>query len=245
MLATTVGTVMPGRLRLGRRSLLFCVAAGVANGLGMVLFFLALTRLNASVGSMILSLSPLVVLLLLALRGERFTYRNLIRLGLGLLGVYLLIGPGGRANLIGVVLAVGSLIVFPLPVVIIQWYLAGDDPWTVTLYMVATMAFVAGGWWLAQGAVWTPLGPQGWLLLGVLAVVSTYLARLTMFVAVRELGGGQVGLLQPLETMLTVLWSVAWLGERLSWLQWLAGGLIALSALLAMQRLRRVRWRRG
>jgi drug/metabolite transporter (DMT)-like permease len=210
----------------------------------MLCFFVALTRLDSSVAAMILSLGPLVVLVLLALRGERFTYRNLIRLGLGLTGAYLLIGPGGQVDLVGALLVLVSVLFFPLPLVMIQWYLSDEDPWAITLYMVATMAFVSAAWWLIQGAPWTPFGWQGWALLGVLAVVSTYLSRLGMFVAVRALGGGQVGLLGPVETMLTVLWSVFFLGERLTWLQWLAAALIALSALLAVQRLRRVRWKK-
>lgn len=244
LLGATLGFSQPARLRIRPRSLRMCAAAGFANGLGMVFFFLALTRLEAAIGAMILSLSPLVVLLLLALRGERFTHRNTIRLGLGLAGVYLLIGPSGQVDLGGALLAMAAVLAFPIQLVVIQWHLRDEDPRTVTLYIAATMALVAGGWWLALGAAWTPLGLHGWLLLGVLAVVSTYLARLAMFVAIREMGSGQFGLLQPLETMLTVMWSVLFLGERLAWVQWLASALIAASALMAMQRLRRVRWLR-
>ena len=40
-----------------------------------------------------------LVLGLLVLRGERFTYRQYVRLGLALAGVYLLIGPSGRVDL--------------------------------------------------------------------------------------------------------------------------------------------------
>jgi drug/metabolite transporter (DMT)-like permease len=244
LLGTTTALARPGRLRLPRRSLAITVATGLANGIAMVCFFVALTRLDSSVAAMILSLGPLVVLVLLALRGERFTYRNLIRLGLGLTGAYLLIGPGGPVDLLGALLVLVAVLFFPLPLVTIQWYLSDEDPWAITLYMVATMALVSAVWWLIQGAVWTPFGWQGWALLGILTVVSTYLARLGMFVAVRALGGGQVGLLGPVETMLTVLWSVVFLGDRLTWLQWLAAALIALSALMAVQRLRRVRWQK-
>jgi drug/metabolite transporter (DMT)-like permease len=244
LLGGTMAITAPQRLRIGRRSLWVCVASGLANGVGMLMFFFALTRIHASVSSMIFSLNPLLTLALLALWGERFTYRNAIRLALGVAGVYLLIVPGGHVDWIGVLLAFGAVITAPIQVLSMQWYLQDADPMAVTFYTVATMALVAAGGWLLQGVGWhTPVW-QGWLLIGTLAVVSTYLSRLAMFVAVREIGGGQFSLLAPLEMLLTVIWSVLFLQERLSAWQWAGGGLILVSAVLAAQRWLRVRWKR-
>jgi len=50
----------------------------------------------------------------------------------------------------------------------------------------------------------------------LLALVVTYLGRLTQFIAIRELGGGQTALLMPLEILLSVLWSFLLLGAWLS-----------------------------
>jgi len=94
------------------------------------------------------------------------------------------------------------------------------------------------GLWLARGAVWHNPGWSGWLAVFVLVVVSTYVARLTLFAAVRHLGSGQMALLLPLETLLTVCWSVVFLQERLTIWQWGGGTLISLSAVLAINRLR-------
>jgi len=58
---------------------------------------------------------------------------------------------------------------------------------------------------------------------------------------VREIGGAQFSLLAPLEMMLTVIWSVMFLQERLSAWQWVGGGLILVSAALAARRWLRVR----
>lgn len=243
LLGATVLLTSPGRLRIDRRGLLLCLGAGLANGVGMVMFFRSLERLNASIASMIFSLSPLVLLLLLALRGEKFTYRNGVRLLLGLGGVYLLIGPGGQVDSLGVLLAMGTIVTVPIQILFMQWYLQDYDAYAVTFYMVLGMLLVAAMWWLVQGLPWQPVGPAAWWLLLALVVVSTFVARLTMFAAIRVVGGGEVGLLAPLETMLTVIWSVLFLKEWLSPLQWVGGALIVFSALLAVQRLKRVRWR--
>ncbi|MCH8339483.1 MAG: EamA family transporter, partial [Chloroflexi bacterium] len=50
-------------------------------------------------------------------------------------------------------------------------------------------------------------------------------------------------LLGPLETLLTVIWSLLFLQERLSVVQWAGGGLILFGAVLAGQRMHRIRWR--
>jgi len=158
--------------------------------------------------------------------------------------VYLLIGPGGQVDWVGVLLAFGAVLTAPIQLLLMQWYLQDADPMAVTFYMVTMMAVVAGGWWLVQGAEWHDPGWQGWLLVGTLAVVSTYLSRLAMFVAVRGIGGGQVSLLAPFETLLTVIWSALFLSERLTAWQWAGGSLILVSALLAARRMLRVRWKR-
>jgi drug/metabolite transporter (DMT)-like permease len=126
---------------------------------------------------------------------------------------------------------------------LIQWFLQDYDARSVTLYVVMYMTLVAVGFWFAQDTAWQDPGWSGWLVIGILAFVSTYLARLTLFVGVRLLGSGQIALLAPLETLLTVLWSVLFLHERLTFWQWVGGVLVLISALLAVKRLNRARWR--
>jgi drug/metabolite transporter (DMT)-like permease len=246
LLGGSILLVAPGHLMIDRRGLLICAAAGLSNGIGMCTFFWALNWLDASIASMIFSISPLAVLALLALRGEKFTYRHTVRLALGLGGVYLLIGPGsvaGNINRWGVILILTTIVMFALHLVLIQWFLQGYEAQTVTFYVVAVMTIVDIGLWLLQGAEWHNPGWTGWLAAITLAVISTYLARLTLFIGVRYLGSGQIALLLPLETLFTVLWSLLFLRERLSLWQWVGGVLILTSAALAVNRLRWARWR--
>jgi drug/metabolite transporter (DMT)-like permease len=73
--------------------------------------------------------------------------------------------------------------------------------------------------------------------------VSTYAARLLMVAAIRRLGSSQMALLVPVEMLLTVTWSVLFLGERFTGVQLAGGTLILLSAVLSVVRLKRVPWR--
>jgi drug/metabolite transporter (DMT)-like permease len=229
------------RLRVSRRVLLVAAVVGVSNGVGMMAYFSSLSYISASIASMIFSLSPLVVLMMLALRGEKFTYRQTVRVVLGLFGVYLLIGPGGQVNLFGVLLAAVSIFTVPLQLVLIQWFLPDGDAQASSFYATAAMALTATMGWVLFGLPWQTPTLNGWVAIASITVLGTVLGRLWMFMAIQRIGGGQVGLLAPLETLLTVIWSLAFLSEWLTPLQWLGGAFILFSALLAIQRLGRVR----
>jgi drug/metabolite transporter (DMT)-like permease len=243
LFAITAAITAPHCLRLSRHGAFFIGTAGALNGTAMLCFFWALTRLDASIASMMLSILPLVVLLLLALRGEKFTRRNAVRVSLALGGVYLLIGPGGEVDITGVGLMLVAVLLFAVQLVIIQWYLRGYDTRTVALYLAIAMMVVIGGLWLFQGAEWHNPGRRGWIAILVLAVISTFQARMLFYAAIRHLGSGQIVLLIPVELRLNVTWSVLFLQERLTFVQWLGGVLILMSALLAIRRLGRARWR--
>jgi drug/metabolite transporter (DMT)-like permease len=234
-------------LRTDRRCFLISFWAGTLNGIGMLLYTWGLLRLSSSMTAMLIALSPLYVLTFLALRGERVTYRHGVRLALSLIGVYLLIGPGGQVDSIGLLLILLSMIPFALQVTTLQWYLMEYDARPVTLYMLLAMTLCVLAMWGLEGGVWHPLGLYGWVASLVLAFVSTYLSRLLVFAAIGRIGGGQMAMLSPIETLMAVLWSSLFLGEYLSPVQWIGGIFILVSAALAIQRLSiarlRPRWR--
>jgi drug/metabolite transporter (DMT)-like permease len=239
LLFGTLAVFAPDKLRLDRRLLPVVAVAGTTLGFAILLYFWSLTRLDTSVAAMLAALEPLMVLFILRLRGERFTYRNTIRLALGLAGVYLLVGVKGGADWLGLLMAAGTVVGSAFQTVALQWYFAGQDGRTVTAYMVLMMALTVSVVWVLQGTTWHNPIWQAWVGIGILALVPTYLARLGLFAAIKRLGGSQVSLLGPLETFLTVIWAIVFLGDRLSLGQLAGGALIILSAVLAVQRLRR------
>jgi drug/metabolite transporter (DMT)-like permease len=239
----TIAVTARDNLRLPRQGLRWAIVIGAINAAGMILFFLSLNYLEASLAAMIIALSPPLVLSLLALRGERLTQRHLVRLGLALAGVYLLVSPSGAVDWVGALLALVATFFFALQMALTQWTLVSYPVRTVVFYVTATMTVFVVAWWLLQGAVWTQPSLGGWLEVLLLAVVSTYFARLGYYAAIGRIGSGQLALLGPLETMLSVIWSVLFLGEQLAAVQLLGGVLILSSALLAVQRFGRVNLR--
>ena len=227
----------PNIARIDRHGLIHSAIAGVFNGASMVTFYTALTYLDVSILTMLISLYPLFALILLALRGEPFTRQNIIRLAVALAGVYLLIGPGGDVSLVGVGIMMLTTLLFAFNANWVQWQLRSYRPITVTLYtlsvaaLVVTLIFTVIS--LSRGQTLSPLSPLGWGVIAYTAVVATIVARFALFSGIQLIGSGQASLLSPVETLLSVTWASLFLGERLSWVQALGGVLIIGSALLA------------
>jgi len=235
LMAITLAATDPSLLKISRQGLVSVTFVGVIAGIEISCFFWSLAWIDASMSAMLKSVQPLVVLLLLSFGGEPITRRHLARLALAIAGIYLLIGPSGDVAPFGLLLTGISILLYGIQLVLIQWRLLVYETRTMTLYLLIVMTLVVGGWWGVQGAVWSDPGLSGWIAILVMAVVSTYFARIAQFAAVRHVGGGQVALLWPLQTLLIILLSVIFLQEQMSLIQWMGGGLILSSALLAIQ----------
>ncbi|GAB4446657.1 MAG: hypothetical protein Kow0031_29310 [Anaerolineae bacterium] len=239
LLAATLRFIAPDKLRMDRRGTLLALAIGLENGIGVLCYFWSLTRLNASIATMLFTVYPLLVLGLLALRGEKLTYRHLVRVLLGLGGIFLVLGPAGKLDWVGVLLVLITICCISLELVLIQWFLQPYDARSITLYVMAGMLMTISGYWLWQGAEWHNPGWPAWLYIVLLGSFCTFFAWWAMFTGLRTIGSGQIAMLVPLETLLTIIWTFLLLGERFSFWQVVGSGLILLSAVLAIQRLRR------
>ncbi|MFQ5408285.1 MAG: DMT family transporter [Anaerolineales bacterium] len=241
LFTVTYAVARPAWLRIDRRGFLWCVAGGLTGAVAVLCYFWGLREIAGSIAAVIVSVYPLIVLGLLALRGEKLTYRNAIRVLLGLAGIYLLVGLGGDFKLGGVLLVLVAAAAYAGHVVLIQWRLSQYSSQTVAYYVTAIMTVLLGAAWLLSGAGWQDPGRVGWFAIFGMALLGTYLAKVAFYEAVRRIGGGQVVLLSPLETLLSVGWSILFLYERLAALQLLGTVLIIASAGLAVRRLGRVR----
>lgn len=236
LLTTLLQTGNGASLRFARPGLLAVGLVGLSSAINILAYYWALTRLASSMAIMLFAVNPIAVLGLLALRGERLKPLHLIRLALALGGVYLLIGPGGQIDPIGVFLVMFSVVGFAVQMALTQWYLRPYHATAISFYISIISTVVILGWWWFSGADSYVPGFQGWVSMITIAVVSTFLARLCFYAAIQRLGSGQMSLLMSLETMLSVTWSVLFLGEQLQAWQWLGAGFILVSALLAAKR---------
>ncbi len=222
---------------MDRRGYLLAIGSGLVNGISLYFLYNGLFYLGAALSSMLMiGLYPIFTLILLALRGERPDRVSALRLGLGIAGLYLLLGPGGVSGWQGVILTGLAAVFFAVHLVSVQWYLRPYSTWPVTAVLVSSAAVMVVIIWFQEGMNLAVPGWIGWAAILVQALVATYLGRLITYAAINLIGSAQFALLSPVETLLTVFWSALFLRESLTGWQ-ITGGILILAgaALVAGQ----------
>jgi len=224
-------------LVIGRRyiyiypaGLLGCMAIGVVNGLGSLMYYTGLQRVDAGVGQMVYSLYPFFLVIFLRLDGHRFSSLTLLRLIMAISAAALLTQTGdGPVDFTGFGLMLGAGLAYALHLAIGQRVSYEMPAQTLTLYAITSMAAVVclanliAGWGPVPDAAWNPT-------LGLALV--TVASRLGMFLGVKRLGSMQTALIGITEILVTLLLAITQLSEMLSSRQWIGAGLLLLSLLL-------------
>jgi drug/metabolite transporter (DMT)-like permease len=210
-----------------------CALAGIINGAGSILYYLALDRLNAGIGQMIYSLYPFFVALWLTLDGQPLGLLTFGRMLVATLGIVLLttLQPGG-ADLAGVLMMLGAAALYALHLPINQRVLYEVPAPTVTLYTLLAMSAVVLPAYLIFDPNPSTAAVACWPVIGLTLVTS--LSRLSLFFGVKSIGGMQTALLGLAELLVAVLLSRLWLHENLSPLQLI--GVLALALSLTLVR---------
>ncbi len=211
--------------------LIGCFLAGITNGLGSILYYTALSRLDAGVGHMLYSFYPLFVALWLLLDRQTITRITILRLLLTIPAIVLLVMPGEKTvDLIGALMMLGSAILYALHMLINQRILYEAPAPTVTLYTLLAMAVTVDVAFLISGSQFPALSTLWWPLLAMALI--TFFSRLALFMGIKHLGGLQTALLGLAELLVTVVLAQIWLGEHLSGAQWLGAGLLSISMVM-------------
>ena len=118
-----------------------CIIAGVTNGFGSILYYMAIARLDASVGQLLYSFYPLFVAFWLLLDRETINRITIFRLALVIPGIFLLVGAGhSKVDLVGAFLMLGAAALYALHLIINQRVLYEVPAPTVTLYTLLAMS---------------------------------------------------------------------------------------------------------
>jgi drug/metabolite transporter (DMT)-like permease len=208
-----------------------CAMAGFINGLGSLLYYSSLGRLNAGVGQLIYSLYPLFLAGWLILDKQRLSRVTYFRIGISLIGIILLTSsqPGG-IDWIGVILMLGAALMYALHIPINQRVLYDVPALTVTLYTLVSMSLVVMPSYLlfdkhiiSPTINWTPI-------IGLTLV--TFFSRLTLFLGIKHIGSMQTALLGLCELLVAIFASHYWLREYFGPVQWYGAFFLGLSLVL-------------
>ncbi len=208
--------------------LIGCLLAGFINGCGSILYYSALSRIDAGLGHMLYSFYPMFVALWLLLEKQPITRLTMLRLFLTVPAIFLLILPGkATVDMLGVLMMLGSALLYALHMLINQRILYEAPAQTVTLYTLIAMAVTVDAAMLIGGGTFPALTIPWWPVLAMALI--TFSSRLTLFMGIKHLGGLQTALLGLSELFVTVILAQLWLGETLSPVQWAGTGILMIS----------------
>ncbi len=210
--------------------LIGCGLAGLFNGVGSILYYSALGRINVSLGQLLYSLYPLFVAVWLILDSQPPSRLTVLRLLVAFLSIFLLTNAtDSNVDLIGVAQMLLASVLYALHLPINQRVLYDIPSPTVTLYTLLAMsvvvfpAFLVFDWNFPDPTPW-------WPIIGLTLV--TFFSRLALFMGVKHLGGMQTAFLGLLELIVTVGLSIIWLHESLTLPQWIGGLLLGTSIMM-------------
>lgn len=210
-----------------------CVLAGSINGLGSLFYYLALQRLDASLGQLLYSLYPFFVALWLILDRQSPSRLTLFRISLATLAVLLLVQvPDRPMDYAGVGMMIAAAVLYAMHLPINQRVLYEVPAETVALYTLLAMSVVVIPAYLIFDRS-APPGQASWQPVFGLTFVTVF-SRVALFLGVKKIGGMQTALLGLAELLVTITFSSLFLGEKLSLTQWL--GVIGLAVSLALVR---------
>ncbi|MFC0216494.1 DMT family transporter [Paenibacillus chartarius] len=223
------------RLTWRERGILWLMGIG-GYAVMATLLFTSFSYMSASLAEMMFYSYPtLVCLLMRVVDKEPITARKAIALVTGFAGLILVLqGPAQSIHTVGVLLALGSALVYSFFIVYSNRLMKQVSPLVssahISVSAAGTLVLVA----LSQGTLAPVTGFVSWgAVLGV-GVLSTFIAILTFFEGVKRIGSTRASIISLLEPIVTIVSSAILFHERLRPLQW-TGIVIVLASLVAME----------
>jgi drug/metabolite transporter (DMT)-like permease len=209
-----------------------CFLAGGINGIGSLLYYMALGELPASIGQLLYALYPLFVAVFSILDKQPLSRLTVIRVTMASIAVLLLVLGTGDTHipLQAVLMMIGAAALYALHIPINQRVLYEIPAPTVTLYTLIAMSIVTLPAYLIFNRQW-PTAQVSWLPLIGLTLV-TFISRLTLFLGIKHIGGTQTAILGLGELFITILLSHYLLAETLTTTQVVGAGILGISMVL-------------
>ena len=221
-----------------RRTLLAGLALGaVGYAMQAALYFAALTRMDASLLSMLLYTFPaIVVAAAIALGRETASRRRTgaLLVSSGGLALVLLGAGAGAFDWLGAALALGAALTYAAYILVSDRVVGGDLealPLSALITTGAAITFGLAG--TATGTIDTGFASEGWLWLGAIAIVSTVTPITLFFAGLKRVGPSTAAILSTLEPLTTAGLAFVVFGESLTALQ-LAGAALVLGAAVSL-----------
>lgn len=223
-----------GRPRIRLKTWLILLAMGGMGYAGMAGLYLWSVRfIPASLASLVFYSFPLLVTLISILtHQEIISGIKLLGLASSSLGLMLVLGLNyGVASLMGLWIAFCAAAVHSLNVIVGNRMLKSMTPLLSTAGITSGAALTYGLIALPSGFTWQ-LSLTTWLGIAGISIFSTIIAMLAFYKGMQLVGASTASILSMLEPVMTGVLAYFFLGERLTLLQGLGGGLVILGGVI-------------
>jgi probable blue pigment (indigoidine) exporter len=225
----------PPRVPHAPRARLISLGLGVLFAGNIFALIYAIQVLPLSIAILAYFVYPLATGIAAAAIGlERLGWRSFATSVVAFCGLVLMLGtqPGALAPL-GLLAAFGAASCRVVMLLVTRAALGGTDARVTTWYSLAPAAAVFVAVSLCAGTFHPPLTVAGWVAFFAMGVATT-LSTLLMYISTARVGAFRTALVSNLEPVLSSLFSFAVLGEAVTGLQ-LVGGGVMVAALCAFQ----------
>ena len=216
--------------RAPRRNVLAALALGaVGYATQAGLFFAALTRMDASLLALLLYTYPaLVTAAAIALGRETASRRRAGALLVSSSGLVLVLAGAreGGLDALGIAMGIGAALTYTAYILVSHAVTEDLAPLPLSTLVTTGAAVTFGLVGIASGRVDSGFAAEGWLWLGLIALVSTVSAIVLFFAGLKRVGPSTAAILSTFEPLVTVLLAFLAFGEALTALQLLGGALV-------------------
>lgn len=209
---------------------------GIAYSLMAGLYLTSVRYIPASLAALLLYAYPIIVTVLAVLANqEKFSGFKLIGLLISTFGLVLVLGVALQGiNAFGVILALGSALVYAIYILIGNQVLQTTTTLVSTSLISISAALTYGIVGLIMGGTTWNLSWGTWMGIGGITLFSTIIAMLTFFQGMKRIGATSASILSTLEPVMTVSLAVILLNEHLTLLQVAGGIFVVMGAGLAV-----------
>jgi drug/metabolite transporter (DMT)-like permease len=235
LLRIVSGGLGAGRMPAGRALPLLALGGG-GQALVAALSLLSLRYVSVATMTFLFYSYPAWVALISAMRGkEPLTGRRVIALTLSLTGIVVMVGmPGvGGLDVRGVLLALVAALLYALYIPLIGHLGRVLAPSVTASYTAAGAAVIFCAAAVTQGGLVVAMTPRAWIMIGLLAVVSTVLAFLAFLRGLAVIGPVRTAIVSTVEPFWASLLASLVLSQPLS-PRALGGGMLIAAAVVIL-----------
>lgn len=197
--------------------------------------YTGLTMTTASAASLILSLVPMMTLLWRVIfQRERLSLARWSAVAMSLLGAFLVIGAdfaAGSRAMLGNLMMICACLCWVGYIIITPKLMDACSSMRVTTWQAIAATFTFLPFALIEREAWVAVSAKAWLCIAVLAIFCSGLCYVLYGVAIRSVDSLTVSLTININPIAACLGGFLFLGERMTGMQLLGGGLIMLSVL--------------